>query len=103
MLSSADIRRSQPNSGSRFVAQRAAYFAAPEPDHAERLADLKTLSRMISENQSAIVAAINADFGNRSEFETLFAEVFPAQAAIHDAHAPIAKLDEAAPPPASIA
>ena len=39
----------------------------------------------MKENQSAIVAAISADFGNRSEFETLFAEVFPVQAAIHDA------------------
>ena len=63
---------------SRFDAQRAGYLAAPEPDRAQRLADLKTLSRMISENRSAIVQAINADFGNRSEFETLFAEVFPA-------------------------
>ena len=70
---------------SRFDAQRAGYLAAPEPDRAQRLADLKTLSRMISENRPAIVQAINADFGNRSEFETLFAEVFPLQAAIHDA------------------
>ncbi len=68
-----------------FDAQRAAYRTEPEPAHAERLADLKTLSRFVSENQYAIVAAISADFGNRSEFETLFAEVFPVQAAIHDA------------------
>ncbi len=70
---------------SRFDAQRAGYLAAPAPDRAQRLTDLKTLSRMISENRPAIVQAINADFGNRSEFETLFAEVFPLQAAIHDA------------------
>jgi len=69
----------------RFDAQRAAFLKAPEPSHAERLADLKSLSRLVSENQSAIVAAISADFGNRSEFETLFTEVFPVQAAIHDA------------------
>jgi coniferyl-aldehyde dehydrogenase len=70
---------------SRFDAQRAAYLAAPEPDHAQRLADLKALSRFLSENRAAIIAAINADFGNRSEFETLFTELFPAHAAIHDA------------------
>lgn len=69
----------------RFDAQRAAFLKAPEPSHAERLADLKSLSRLVSENQPAIVAAISADFGNRSEFETLFTEVFPVQAAIHDA------------------
>ena len=68
-----------------FRAQRAAYLKAPEPTHAERLADLKALGRLAKENQAAIVAAISADFGNRSEFETLFAEVFPVQAAIHDA------------------
>ena len=49
---------------------------APEPTHAERIADLKALGRLVRENQDAIVAAINADYGNRSEFETLFAEVF---------------------------
>ena len=68
-----------------LLAQRAAYLRAPEPTHAERLADLRALGRLVKENQSAIVAAISADFGNRSEFETLFAEVFPVQAAIHDA------------------
>ncbi len=66
-------------------AQRAAHVAAPEPALAERLADLKTLARLIRENQDAIVAAINADYGNRSEVETLFGEVFLVQAAIHDA------------------
>jgi coniferyl-aldehyde dehydrogenase len=68
-----------------FRTQRQAYLKAPEPTHAERLADLKALSRLIKENQVAIVAAISADFGNRSEFETLFAEVFPVQDAIHAA------------------
>src|SRR6516225_3956356 len=68
-----------------FEAQRAAYLAAPEPSYAERLQDLATLARLLSENQTAIVAAISADYGSRSEFETLFAEVFQVHAAIHDA------------------
>ncbi len=54
-------------------------------DYAERLADLKALGRLVRDNQSAIVAAISADYGNRSEIETLFGEVFLVQAAIHDA------------------
>ena len=68
-----------------FAAQRAAYLKAPEPTYAERVADLKALGRLIKENQAAIIAAINADYGNRSEFETLFGEIFLALDAIHDA------------------
>ncbi len=68
-----------------FEAQRAAYRKAPEPTYAERIADLKALGRLIRENQAAIVAAINADYGNRSEIETRFGEVFIALDGIHDA------------------
>src|SRR5271156_838406 len=59
-----------------FDRQRAAYFAAPEPSYAERIADLQSLARLLKENRDALVAPINADYGNRSEFETLFAEYF---------------------------
>ncbi len=38
-----------------FDAQRAAYLKAPEPAHAERVADLKALARLVRENQAAIV------------------------------------------------
>ena len=59
-----------------FAEQRAAYFAAPVPSLAERLMDLQTLARMLKENRAALLDAINLDYGNRSEFETLFAEFF---------------------------
>jgi coniferyl-aldehyde dehydrogenase len=68
-----------------FDAQRAAYLAAPQPTYAERLADLKTLGRLVKENQAAIVAAIAADYGSRSEFETMTLEVLPTHDTIHDA------------------
>jgi len=68
-----------------FEAQRAASRKAPEPTYAERIADLKALGRLIRENQAAIVAAINADYGSRSEIETRFGEVFIALDGIHDA------------------
>ena len=68
-----------------FDAQRAAYLKAPEPSHAERVADLKGLGRLVKDNQAAIVAAINADYGNRSEFETVFGEVFVTLDSAHDA------------------
>ena len=65
-------------------AQRAAYLAHPEPTHAQRVADLQTLSRMLKENRNALVEAICRDYGNRSEFETLFAEFFVVLETIKD-------------------
>jgi coniferyl-aldehyde dehydrogenase len=50
----------------RFDAQRGAFIKAPEPSRAERLADLKALSRLLKEHQSVIVAAIDADYSGRS-------------------------------------
>ncbi len=67
-----------------FRAQRAAYLAAPEPSYAQRVADLKALARLVTDHRQAIVGAINADYCNRSEFETLFAEIFMVQETIHD-------------------
>jgi coniferyl-aldehyde dehydrogenase len=66
-------------------AQRAAYLKAPEPSHAERVADLKALARLVKENREAIVATIDADYGGRSGFETTFGEVFPIIDGAHDA------------------
>jgi coniferyl-aldehyde dehydrogenase len=59
-----------------FERQRAAYLAAPAPGLVERQASLAALARLVKENREALVAAINADYGNRSSFETLFAEYF---------------------------
>ena len=67
-----------------FDSQRAAYLEHPEPTLAERRQDLLNLSRMLKENRDALVAAINADYGSRSEFETLFAEFFVVLETIKD-------------------
>ena len=56
-----------------FDKQRAAYLAAPEPSYDQRMADLKALAQLLKDHNDELVAAINADYGNRSEFETLFA------------------------------
>jgi len=61
-----------------LAVQRAAYFAHPVPTLAERKADLRTLQRFIRENKQALCDAISADYGHRSQHETLLAEVFPA-------------------------
>ena len=58
--------------------QRAAFIANPVPDRAERIADLRALERLLKENREALVAAINRDYGQRSEFETLFGEYWVA-------------------------
>ncbi len=68
-----------------FEAQRAAYLKTPERTHAERVADLKALARLVRDNEAAIIAAISADFGNRSEFDTKLAEIFFVIDSAHDA------------------
>ena len=56
--------------------QREAYLAHPYPSFDERRADLLQLKAFIRDTREAIVAAISADYGNRSRHETLFAEIF---------------------------
>ena len=75
----------------RFDAQRGAFIKAPEQSRTERLADLKALSRLLKENQSAIVAAIDADYGGRSEFETMFGEMFASLDGLRDAQKRLAR------------
>ncbi|MGD2008338.1 MAG: coniferyl aldehyde dehydrogenase [Cellvibrionales bacterium] len=58
-----------------FEAQRTAYLAAPYPSYEERKRDLLSLKRLVSENRDALVAAISEDYGNRSDFESKFAEI----------------------------
>jgi coniferyl-aldehyde dehydrogenase len=56
--------------------QRAAYFADPVPTFAQRKEDLLKLKAFVRDHRDALVDAVNADYGNRSRHETLFAEVF---------------------------
>jgi coniferyl-aldehyde dehydrogenase len=65
--------------------QRAAFEAAPMPDAAARVAQLKTLEALLRHNQARILDAISADFGNRSRVESLMSEILPTLAA--SAHA----------------
>ena len=57
--------------------QRRSFESAPFPDAAKRQDALGRLERLVRTNQDAIVAAINADFGNRSRVETLMSEILP--------------------------
>jgi len=62
---------------SALALQRKAYLAHPVPGFEERVADLRTLQRFIRENKQALCDAISADYGHRSQHETLLAEIFP--------------------------
>ena len=63
---------------STLALQRKACLAHPVPTLAERQADLRALARFVRESKEEIIAAICADYGNRSRHETLFAEIFTA-------------------------
>jgi len=52
-----------------FERQRAAYLAAPEPNHAQRVEDLNKLAQTFEEHRKAVIEAINQDYGNGSTFD----------------------------------
>lgn len=66
---------------SLFHLQQKAYQADINPSLQQRRADLFGLRQLLIENEAALIAAIQADFGCRSEFETRFAEIFLAREA----------------------
>ncbi len=68
-----------------FEKQRSCYLADPVPDHDQRKQDLLNLKRMVNENRDAIIAAISADYSNRSRHETQFAEIISVTDGINDA------------------
>ena len=55
--------------------QRAHYEANRYPSHAQRVADLQQLVRMVADNREALIAAVNKDYGCRAAVETDFAEI----------------------------
>lgn len=57
--------------------QRAAFLAASAPAIDQRLASLARLRKAILARRSEYEAAISADFGNRSRFETAVMEIMP--------------------------
>ena len=62
--------------------QRNAYLSAPTTTYEARIANLRTLKRMLAENREELTQAICADYGNRSWHESTFAEFISAMGAI---------------------
>ena len=61
-----------------FTMQRAAFDQHPFESLEERREHLAQLKALLMDNQEEIVAAINADYGNRSMHESMFAEILVA-------------------------
>ena len=57
-------------------------WQAQRPDYAQRRADLLRLRNALVERQEQMLAAIDADYGNRSRHETLLGDVMPVLAEI---------------------
>ena len=61
-----------------FTLQRRAFDQHPYESLDERQTHLSNLKAMLMDNSEAIVAAINADYGNRSRHESMLAEILVA-------------------------
>jgi coniferyl-aldehyde dehydrogenase len=68
-----------------FSAQQQAFAADSDPSHAVRMDRLARLQALMDEHEAALIAAIDADFGGRSQHETRMAELFVLRAAIRHA------------------
>lgn len=66
-----------------FDQQRAACAAQPYPSFDERVALLNTLSSLIQENKSALLQAMDEDFGGRHAIECTIGELIPTLEEIH--------------------
>ncbi len=58
-----------------FQQQRSSFIHSATESLQERKQHLLNLKKLLTENQEAIAEAICQDYGNRSKFETLFAEI----------------------------
>lgn len=66
-----------------FSLMKSLYNAHPAPSHAQRVDVLKQLKQNILDNEQEIYNALKRDYGYRSEFDTLMADVLPSVAGIN--------------------
>lgn len=57
--------------------QKVAFRNAPMPSAKQRIQNLDRLHNVLIDYKDRLIAAISNDFGNRSESETLLAEILP--------------------------
>ncbi|GJL93861.1 MAG: aldehyde dehydrogenase [Hyphococcus sp.] len=68
-----------------FALQKKAYGENPFPSYDRRVAALDKITRLLEVNEDRFVTAINADFGNRSKYETIIAEVMTTASGVKNA------------------
>ena len=74
-----------------FSLQRAAFARERYPDLRTRLDRLSRLKALVIENEARFAAAVDSDFGDRSEHETRLAELYIVAAEVADAQASLAR------------
>ena len=74
-----------------FALQQAAFARERYPDLRTRLDRLSRLKALVTENEGRFAAAVDSDFGDRSEHETRLAELYVVAAEIADAQANLAR------------
>ncbi|UJF17888.1 coniferyl aldehyde dehydrogenase [Vibrio sp. SS-MA-C1-2] len=67
----------------KFNELKQSYNQAPAPTYQQRVEILKTLKAALLANESEIYQALKLDYGYRSEFDTLIADILPSIAAIN--------------------
>lgn len=68
-----------------FDLQKSTFLLNCFPEISQRISWLKDLKKLILENKNDIIESIYLDFGNRSKYETLFAEILPSINSINNA------------------
>ena len=68
-----------------FALQKKAYGENPFPSYDQRVAALDKIVALIDANQDRLATAINADFGERSRYETVIAEIIITRASARHA------------------
>ncbi|MEO8753242.1 MAG: coniferyl aldehyde dehydrogenase [Casimicrobiaceae bacterium] len=74
-----------------FALQQVAFARERYPDFATRRDRLARLKALVSDNVARFTAAVDSDFGDRSEHETRLAELYVVAAEIADAQAHLAR------------
>ncbi len=57
--------------------QRSRFLAQPMPDHAQRISQLKALKHALLQHKAALCEALNQDYGQRSQQDSLMADILP--------------------------
>ncbi|MDD9893199.1 MAG: coniferyl aldehyde dehydrogenase [Gammaproteobacteria bacterium] len=86
-LQATDLHKAKPEIwlNDLLSKQRKALRQAGTPDYKKRIDALKALKKGLLDHQDEWVAAVSADFGNRSAHETVLAEIFVVVSEIDDA------------------